>query len=239
MKKWAIFLTLAVNQTFAADWSQIHTFKNGVKVYSAESYLLADGTVRTFLKITKGKVSGDPFAILINCENRLVRNYVSGDFGSEYFIPWEPITPDSVGEVAVNSFCTKVLREKEEIAQRQSAQEKIEYENNLLIQAQLQANGYSLVSNSNSYIDRLRFQVRPNITFSESQLQAVKGNPEAVVEVVCKSSGQIMGMKLTQSSGNAAWDQAVMAAIEKTAQLPRDENGNIPSKVSIGFRPRD
>ena len=96
-----------------------------------------------------------------------------------------------------------------------------------------------MVSNSNSYIDRLRFQVRPNITFSESQLQAVKGNPEAVVEVVCKSSGQIMGMKLTQSSGNAAWDQAVMAAIEKTAQLPRDENGNIPSKVSIGFRPRD
>ncbi len=239
MKKWTIFLTIAVNQTFAADWSQIHTFKNGAKVYSAESYLLADGTVRTFLKITKGKISGDPFAILINCENRLIRNYVAGDFGSEYFIPWEPITPDSVGEVAANSFCKKVLRKKEEMAQDQSKQEKIENENNLLIQTELQANGYSLVSNSNSYIGRLRFQVRPNITFSESQLQAVKGNPEAVVEVVCKSSGQIIGMKLTKSSGNAAWDQAVMAAIEKTALLPLDENGNIPSKVSIGFRPRD
>jgi hypothetical protein len=239
MKKWTIFLTLAVNQTFAANWSQIHTFKNGAKVYSAESYLLADGTVRTFLKITKGKISGDPFAILINCENRLIRNYVAGDFGSEYFIPWEPITPDSVGEVAANSFCKKVLRKKEEMAQDQSRQEKIENENNLLIQAELQANGYSLVSNSNGYIGRLRARVRPNITFSELQLQAVKGNPETVIEVVCKSSGKIIGKKLIRTSGNLAWDEAVLNAIDKTESLPRDENGNIPSKVSIGFRPRD
>jgi colicin import membrane protein len=88
-------------------------------------------------------------------------------------------------------------------------------------------------------LGKLRNRVKPNITFSEAQMQSVKGNPAAEVEVICSPSGQIMGMKLTQSSGNAAWDQAVMAAIEKTAQLPRDENGNIPSRIPFVFRPRD
>jgi colicin import membrane protein len=92
---------------------------------------------------------------------------------------------------------------------------------------------------SDSYLGKLRNRVKPNITFSEAQMQSVKGNPAAEVEVICSPSGQIMGMKLTQSSGNAAWDQAVMAAIEKTAQLPRDENGNIPSRIPFVFRPRD
>lgn len=92
---------------------------------------------------------------------------------------------------------------------------------------------------SDSYLGKLRNKVKPNITFSEAQLQTVKGNPEAVVEVICSPSGQIIGQKLTQSSGNPAWDQAVMAAIEKTGQLPRDENGNIPSRIPFGFRPRD
>jgi colicin import membrane protein len=92
---------------------------------------------------------------------------------------------------------------------------------------------------SDSYLGKLRNRVKPNITFSEAQMQSVKGNPAAEVEVICSPSGQIMGMKLTQSSGNASWDQAVMAAIEKTAQLPRDENGNIPSRIPFVFRPRD
>jgi colicin import membrane protein len=92
---------------------------------------------------------------------------------------------------------------------------------------------------SDSYLGRLRARVKPNITFSDSQLQSVRGNPAAEVEVTCSPSGQIIGMKLTQSSGNAAWDQAVLKAIEKTANLPRDENGKIPSKIPFVFRPRD
>jgi len=92
---------------------------------------------------------------------------------------------------------------------------------------------------SDGYLSKLRNRVKPNITFSEAQLQSVKGNPAAEVEVICSPSGQILGMKLIQSSGNAAWDQAVMAAIEKTAQLPRDENGSIPSRIPFVFRPRD
>jgi colicin import membrane protein len=70
-------------------------------------------------------------------------------------------------------------------------------------------------------------------------LQIVKGNPEAEVEVTCSRTGEITSKKLTRSSGNPAWDEAVMNAIEKTGTLPRDENGNMPPKISFGFRARD
>jgi len=92
---------------------------------------------------------------------------------------------------------------------------------------------------SGTYLGRLRARVRPNITFPESQLQTVKGNPEAEVEVTCSATGEITSKKLIRSSGNPAWDEAVMNAIEKTGTLPRDENGNMPPKISFGFKPRD
>lgn len=92
---------------------------------------------------------------------------------------------------------------------------------------------------SADYLGRLRARVKPNITFPDSQLQSVVGNPAAEVEVTCSPSGQIIGVKLKVKSGNQAWDQAVLNAVEKTGSLPRDENGSIPSKISFSFRPRD
>ena len=92
---------------------------------------------------------------------------------------------------------------------------------------------------SGTYLGRLRARVRPNIPVPDSQLQTVKGNPEAEVEVTCSATGEILSKKLIRSSGNPAWDAAVMNAIEKTGTLPRDENGNMPPKISFGFKPRD
>lgn len=92
---------------------------------------------------------------------------------------------------------------------------------------------------SASYLGRLRARIKPNITFSDAQLQAVLGNPAAEVVVICSPSGQIIGKKLKVSSGNDAWDQAVLNAVEKTGILPRDENGNMPSEITFSFRPRD
>ena len=77
------------------------------------------------------------------------------------------------------------------------------------------------------------------VNFSDSQFQSLRGNPAAEVEVMVSPTGQIIGMKLTQSSGNSDWDQAVLKAIEKTAYLPRDENGKIPAKIPFLFRPRE
>ena len=92
---------------------------------------------------------------------------------------------------------------------------------------------------SASYLGKLRAKVKPNIVFSDTQLLSLVGNPAAEVEVTCSPSGQIIGAKLTVSSGNPAWDQAVLNAVEKTGSLPRDENGNVPGKIAFLFRPRD
>jgi colicin import membrane protein len=83
----------------------------------------------------------------------------------------------------------------------------------------------------------LRARVIPNIVFPDVQLANIEGNPEAEVEVTCSPTGEILSMKLTRSSGNLAWDTAVMSAIEKTGRLPQDESGNIPHKIT--FRPRN
>jgi colicin import membrane protein len=42
-----------------------------------------------------------------------------------------------------------------------------------------------------------------------------------------------------QKSGNDAWDDAVLKAIDRTGSLPRDTDGRVPSTLEIGLRPQD
>ena len=88
---------------------------------------------------------------------------------------------------------------------------------------------------SASYAGRVVARVKPNIVFTD----VVSGNPRAEVEIRLLPDGTIVGSKLTQSSGNKAWDDAVLRAVERTATLPRDENGKVPSPIVLGFRPQD
>ena len=88
---------------------------------------------------------------------------------------------------------------------------------------------------SGSYGDRVAAAVKPNIVFTES----VVGNPLAEVEVRTAPDGTIVQRKLTKSSGNKAWDEAVLRALDKTERLPRDVDGQVPSQFPISFRPKD
>ena len=92
---------------------------------------------------------------------------------------------------------------------------------------------------SASYIGRLRAKVKPNITFPDNFLQSVVGNPTADVEVTCSPSGKIESVDLVKSSGNSAWDEAVLNGLRKTAILPRDVDGSVPTRLVFSFRPRD
>ena len=92
---------------------------------------------------------------------------------------------------------------------------------------------------SASYIGRLRAKVKPNITFPDALLQAVVGNPTAEVEVTCSPTGKIESVDLVKSSGNSAWDQAVINGLRKTEILPRDIDGSVPTRLVFSFRPRD
>ena len=88
---------------------------------------------------------------------------------------------------------------------------------------------------SAGYAGRIRARIKPNITFTED----VTGNPKAEVEVRTSPDGTILSRKLLSSSGNKAWDEAVLKAIDKTANLPRDEDGRVPPVLEISFRPKD
>ena len=78
-----------------------------------------------------------------------------------------------------------------------------------------------------------RYFDAPNIVYPD----AVSGNPHAVVQVRAAPDGTIVGTKLVQPSGNKAWDDAVLRALEKTETLPRDVDGRVHPMIEIGFRP--
>ncbi|WP_182119850.1 cell envelope integrity protein TolA [Acidovorax sp. FHTAMBA] len=88
---------------------------------------------------------------------------------------------------------------------------------------------------SGGYGGRVAAKVRPNIVYPD----LISGNPRAEVEVRLSPDGTIVGKRLVQSSGNKAWDDAVLRALDKTETLPRDVDGRVPASLTIGFRPQD
>lgn len=88
---------------------------------------------------------------------------------------------------------------------------------------------------SASWGAKVQGKVRPNIVFTDT----VSGNPKADVEVRMSPDGTIVGKRLVRSSGNRAWDEAVLRALERTGSLPRDDAiGRAPASVIIGFSPK-
>ncbi|MCU0942169.1 MAG: cell envelope integrity protein TolA [Hydrogenophaga sp.] len=88
---------------------------------------------------------------------------------------------------------------------------------------------------SPSYAGKVAARIKPNVVFTE----LAPGNPRAEVEVRTAPDGTITGRRLVKSSGNPAWDEAVLRAIDRTGTLPRDVDGRVPSAMVIGLRPLD
>ena len=99
------------------------------------------------------------------------------------------------------------------------------------------ATGSALKSSgpSASYAGRLVGRIKPNISYPGD----VVGNPRAEVEVKVAPDGTILSRRIVQSSGNKAWDDAVLRAIDKTEVLPKDTDGRVPPLIVLGFRPLD
>ena len=99
------------------------------------------------------------------------------------------------------------------------------------------ATGTALKSSgpSATYAGRLVGRIKPNIIYPGD----VMGNPRAEVEVRVAPDGMIQSRRIVQSSGNKAWDDAVLRAIDKTEVLPKDTDGRVPPLIVLGFRPLD
>jgi len=87
---------------------------------------------------------------------------------------------------------------------------------------------------SASYGGKVVAKVLPNVVFTDD----IVGNPRAEVEVSTTPDGTILSQRLVKSSGNTAWDEAVIKAIIRTGTMPRDVDGRVPTPITIGFRPK-
>jgi colicin import membrane protein len=88
---------------------------------------------------------------------------------------------------------------------------------------------------SASYGGKVRAKVKPHIVFTED----IAGNPTAEVEVRTTPDGTILTPRLLKSSGNKAWDAAVIRAIIRAETMPRDVDGRVPTPMILEFRPKD
>jgi colicin import membrane protein len=138
----------------------------------------------------------------------------------------------------------KLAAQKEQLAKKEAAleakqrKENLERQNALLgATGSAQANGASMKPSgpSATYGSKVRAKVKPNIVFAED----IAGNPVAEVEVRTTLDGTITSQRLVKSSGNKAWDDAVIKAIIRTETMPRDTDGRVPTPLIIEFRPKD
>ncbi len=86
---------------------------------------------------------------------------------------------------------------------------------------------------SASYAGKLIAAIKPKILFTES----VSGIAAADVEVRASPTGSVLSRRLVKSSGNKDWDDAVLRAIDRTGELPRDTDGRVPPVLVISFTP--
>ena len=86
------------------------------------------------------------------------------------------------------------------------------------------------------YIEKIIAQIRPHI-IPPSEL---KGNPEAIFDVVQLPTGEVLSAQLRKSSGNKLYDDAVERAILKSSPLPKpDRPDQFQRELQLKFRPRE
>ena len=130
------------------------------------------------------------------------------------------------------------LAKKEAVLAAVQRKENLERQNALLgATGGAQAAGAALKASgpSATYGSKVRAKVKPNIVFTED----IAGNPVAELEVRTTLDGTIISQRLVKTSGNKAWDEAVIKAIIRTETMPRDTDGRVPTPMIIEFRPKD
>ena len=85
------------------------------------------------------------------------------------------------------------------------------------------------------YISKIKGKIKGKMTVLPPGLT---GNPEAIFTVAQLPSGEILSVKLKQSSGNAALDAAIERAINNASPLPLPEDKSLFERnLELKFRP--
>ncbi len=86
------------------------------------------------------------------------------------------------------------------------------------------------------YADKIRSKIKLNIALPLD----IRGNPEAIFDVVQLPTGEVFSVRLRKSSGHKAYDEAVERAILKSSPLPRpDRPEQFQRNLDLKFRPHE
>ena len=88
-----------------------------------------------------------------------------------------------------------------------------------------------------AYISKVAAKIKANTVFNVPADLA--GNPAVEYDVQLLPDGSVSGIRLTKSSNVPGFDDAVKAAIMKSAPYPKDDNGTVPSGFSLSHKPKD
>lgn len=136
--------------------------------------------------------------------------------------------------------------EEEELMQRM-ADEEVANEARLIKQAEARAAASAAATKRQAELSRLvgqhRDQISAKVRGNTRLPDNVKGNPEVRCLVKLLPTGDVVSVKVTQSSGNPAYDEAVVRAIEKSSPLPlpteRDARAAFVPELSFVHRPKE
>ncbi|MEZ0602745.1 cell envelope integrity protein TolA [Paraburkholderia sp. IW21] len=85
---------------------------------------------------------------------------------------------------------------------------------------------------SPGYADKVRRVVRPNISWG-GETEGL----ETVISVRCSPTGTLLDATISRSSGNSAWDDAALRAVQRSNPMPQDIDGKTPTSFKITMRP--
>ena len=86
------------------------------------------------------------------------------------------------------------------------------------------------------YAGQIKRKIRGNIVLPPD----LKGNPEAIFDVVQLPTGEVLSVKLRKSSGHAGYDEAIERAVLKSSLLPRPDRPELFQRaLELKFRPLD
>lgn len=86
------------------------------------------------------------------------------------------------------------------------------------------------------WVNKVRAKIRGNVVLPPD----IKGNPEAVFDVVQLPTGEVLSVKVRKTSGHQALDDAIERAILKSSPLPRpDRSESAPRAFELKYRPLD
>jgi len=84
------------------------------------------------------------------------------------------------------------------------------------------------------WIGKVAAKIRGNMVLPPD----IKGNPEAIFDVVQLPTGEVLQANLRKSSGHKALDDAIERAIKKSSPLPKPDRGeSAPRAFELKYRP--